>query len=493
MAVLDPERGVVVVRLVYDGPPLAGKTTSIRALGRSLVRHVETPAEVDGRTVFFDWMEYTAGMFEGHQIRCQIVSVPGQPNLAPRRKALLVTADAVVFVADTSTREAAQRSADYVTALARVLRETNPPVGVIVQANKRDVPGAVPIPELRRILGDASSGVVITESVAHEAQGTRETFVLAVRLALDRVRALVAGGGLPRGRPDVDSAEELLATFEAIGAMGDLPSDVDSGAPVRVPTMPPRRLSTRPPRERAPRLPDVRVPSGAIWPAVDGRLILHEARSGELRVRRGDKRAWVAGTGTGWRVHSAARASYADFDEGRMAVFAWARAHASRLGLLSPGRCIVVADAGDSEWRLWQIVRVTPSLRRWLLDLASDAKPKSILDALSLASRSLYEVATNPKASGLPVHFDSVGFGEGGAQIVSLMPEPHGELERIGPGLDTEQGVHATTRQLDELLRYDFWDRLTELQEAIRAGWARAGRHEWQERVARAVQSAATS
>ena len=101
MAVLDLERGVVVVRLVYDGPPLAGKTTSIRALGRSLVRHVETPQEVDGRTVFFDWMEYTAGLFEGHQIRCQIVSVPGQPNLAPRRKALLLSAGVISISCNT--------------------------------------------------------------------------------------------------------------------------------------------------------------------------------------------------------------------------------------------------------------------------------------------------------------------------------------------------------------------------------------------------------
>ena len=71
MAVLDVDRNAVVIRIVYDGPPHAGKTTSLRALGRSLGRSVEAPSEVAGRTVYFDWMEYTGGLFEGSRAtRC---------------------------------------------------------------------------------------------------------------------------------------------------------------------------------------------------------------------------------------------------------------------------------------------------------------------------------------------------------------------------------------------------------------------------------------
>ncbi|MET0793184.1 MAG: hypothetical protein ABW061_16810 [Polyangiaceae bacterium] len=484
MAVLDSERGLVVVRLVYDGPPLAGKTTSIRALGRSLVRHVETPQEIDGRTVFFDWMEYTAGLFEGHQIRCQIVSVPGQPNLAPRRKALLLSADAVVFVADTSTPEAAERSADYVKALTRLTQEVQPPVGVVVQANKRDAPHAVPIPRLRAVLGNALSGVAITESVAHEAQGTRETFVLAVRLALDRVRDLVARGKLPRGRPDIDSADELLKSFEALGSMTEKPIDPE---PVNEST---RRSVASPPRERAPRLPDVRVPSGAIWPAVDGRLILHEAVSGALRPRRSDRDAWVAGTGTGWRIHSAAEAQFSEFDAGREAVVLWARAHSARIGLLSPGRCIVVADAGDGAWRLWQIVRVLPSLRRWLLDLACDADSSALLEALSIAARTLFEAATHPKMAGLPATFDNVGLGETGAQVVGLMPGPGSESEpNAAP--DPEAGLRRLHTQLETLLHFDLGERLQDLRAAANDGRSTSARDQWRVCVTEVLESVA--
>ncbi|MBC7978876.1 MAG: hypothetical protein H7138_28155, partial [Myxococcales bacterium] len=216
MAVLDPERNAVVIRIVYDGPPHAGKTTSVRSLARSLMRSVDTPLESAGRTMFFDWMEYTGGLFEGHQIRCQIVSVPGQPDLAARRRALLESADVVVFVADTSDAESVARSIEHVRQMVEILRAAALPVGVIVQANKRDLPDAVPRDEIRRALGDDFERTVLTESVAEGGVGIRETFVLAVRLALDRIRELMSRGELPRGRPSVDTAEDLLSMLEAL-------------------------------------------------------------------------------------------------------------------------------------------------------------------------------------------------------------------------------------------------------------------------------------
>ena len=45
LAVLDVEQNAVVIRIVYDGPPEAGKTTSLRALSASLARPMTTPAE----------------------------------------------------------------------------------------------------------------------------------------------------------------------------------------------------------------------------------------------------------------------------------------------------------------------------------------------------------------------------------------------------------------------------------------------------------------
>src|SRR5690349_7289826 len=102
MAVLDPRNDTIVIRVVYDGAPMAGKSTSVGALGRGLGSRVFSPSTVRGRTLYFDWLDYTGGQFEGHRIRCQIISVPGQTMLARRRHRLLQSADTIVFVGDSS-------------------------------------------------------------------------------------------------------------------------------------------------------------------------------------------------------------------------------------------------------------------------------------------------------------------------------------------------------------------------------------------------------
>lgn len=89
MPIIDDERGVLVLRVVYDGPPRSGKTTTLRTLAASLSAGMVTPEERDGRTLYFDWVDYIGGIFEGRKIRCQIVSVPGQTELAARRKHIL--------------------------------------------------------------------------------------------------------------------------------------------------------------------------------------------------------------------------------------------------------------------------------------------------------------------------------------------------------------------------------------------------------------------
>ena len=53
MAVIDPRAQAVVIRIAYDGAPMAGKSTSVRALGKGLGASVVTPEEVSGRTLYF--------------------------------------------------------------------------------------------------------------------------------------------------------------------------------------------------------------------------------------------------------------------------------------------------------------------------------------------------------------------------------------------------------------------------------------------------------
>src|SRR6478609_6360330 len=208
MAIIDDTRGVLVVRIVYDGPALSGKTTSLRALAKGVSSKVECPAELAGRTLFFDWVDYVGGLFDGRQIRCQIVSVPGQKELAHRRKLLIESADALVLVLDTRRMEW-EFGLGWVRDTEPFCRGKSPPVGLVLQANKRDAPDAVSTEEIQRSLQRVAP-VAVVPSTATSGEGIREAFVLAVRLALDRVRALSAAGQLRTGKPDEDDAGQLL-------------------------------------------------------------------------------------------------------------------------------------------------------------------------------------------------------------------------------------------------------------------------------------------
>jgi hypothetical protein len=333
MAVLDPRSDAVVIRVVYDGAPMAGKSTSVGALGRGLGSHVLTPAEVGGRTLYFDWLDYTGGLFEGHRIRCQIISVPGQATLAPRRRRLLESADAIVFVGDSSP---AGFDADrgYLGGLRRVLGQlAGPPVGVVLQANKRDHAHAVPVGRLRSMLDDMGMRIGVIESVATDGTGIREAFVFAVRLALDRVRELMRTGQLRTARPEVDSAQELLdqlkqaenggMDFAAAGLIHTRVSDVRphsiaSEALDQAVRDNERTVFAAQPAESdgyVPAPPDERVASGMVWPPVDGRTVLQELAQARVELSRSAKGDWSGAANGRWQIHSAASEVYEALEE----------------------------------------------------------------------------------------------------------------------------------------------------------------------------------
>ena len=442
MAILDLETDAVVLRVVYDGPPSAGKTTSVETLAASLGRPLYTPQQRRGRTLYFDWMDWTGGRFEGHDVRCQVVSVPGQAILAPRRRVLLESADAVIFVCD-STAEAVAAARSYVEGLMQVLgRLPGPPVGVLVQANKRDLPGAVDLGQIRRAVGASAAGAAVVETVATAGTGVREAFDLAVRLGLDRARALLEDGTLPVGRPAIDSGPALFDHLRAL--QGSLPPAAAAERPgprpeERAPAPPPVRRAARPPAA-PPRLPEPDVPSGWIWPPVSGRIILHEVDAlGLVPPRRLGNDDWAVTVGDLWRLRSPAEALFADADAGRHVLIEWARMHAVNLPLLSQPRGLVLAEAGPGSWRLWQVTKIVPSLRERLYEAARGGSPELLAAGVLDAARRLLEAAGRFRLATcrLRVNLDSVGCTDGETLYGGPLPLPaEGEPAAAGGGGD---------------------------------------------------------
>jgi hypothetical protein len=80
---------------------------------------------------------------------------------------------------------------------------------------------------MREMVDDCGMKIGIVETVAKDGTGIREAFVFAVRLALDRVRELMRLGLLTTGRPDIDSADDLLAEMrEQEGSTLDLAAEM---------------------------------------------------------------------------------------------------------------------------------------------------------------------------------------------------------------------------------------------------------------------------
>lgn len=455
MARMTSERDAVVVRLVYDGPPRSGKTTSVGALANGLGRSLFSAGEEQGRTLYFDWLEYQGGSFDGLPIRCQIVSVPGQEERAARRRALLSEADAVVFVVNGAPEHLAA-SVEHLRDLRSFLEERpSPRPGIVVQANHRDHPEAPPLARLQEALG--TGGLALVESVATENQGIREAFVLAVRLALDRVRELIREGSLESGPGETDAPAALLAWLQA--REGESPREpAPSSPPAAAPGVP--------------RLPDSGAPIGHVWPPVDGRMVLHAAAAPSAVPRLARDGSWRC-RAAGWHFHSAPRHELERLDEARQELLSWAQRHASRAHRLSPQRCIALAETGWGTWRLWQVVQSRETLRQRLrsaLEAPALAETETLLSScvrLLLEARQAFR--TEPP---LPWGLDLIGESGGRPIYIGLLPPVDWEPQPESPSEDAEAVRREVQPLIEKARRGPSWrgpDLASVLEDALAA------------------------
>ena len=185
VALVDFAERQLTLKLVYYGPPLSGKTTNLRALYTKVDKlnrgRLMTLDTRDDRTLFFDLLPIFFRA-SGFSFRIKVYTVPGQPIHEATRKVVLNGADGVVFVADSrpDQREANRASwANLLTNLAALGLERLP---IVVQYNKRDLPGCLPLSELERF-GDRE----LLEAQAKDGVGVLETFNRLVGSAWDRI------------------------------------------------------------------------------------------------------------------------------------------------------------------------------------------------------------------------------------------------------------------------------------------------------------------
>lgn len=145
MSQFENDDSRLVIKLVYYGPALSGKTTNLICLHDQLqpelTGELMTMETKDDRTLFFDLLPLGFKTASGLLVKLKLFTVPGQVQYDSTRKAVLSRADGVVFVADSqvdqsiNNGEAFQNLAENA---ARVgLDFQNLPL--VVQFNKRDL------------------------------------------------------------------------------------------------------------------------------------------------------------------------------------------------------------------------------------------------------------------------------------------------------------------------------------------------------------------
>jgi signal recognition particle receptor subunit beta len=444
VAIIDRQRDEIVIRIVYDGPPLAGKTTTLQALCGMLAEkrrsELFTPGQAEGRTLFFDWVDYLGGWFDGLQVRCQLVSVPGQRSLGSRRRLLLRDADVVVLVLDSSPA-GAQAALEALQELrALVDRPGEPPVPIILQANKQDLPGAVSADAIRARVSEQALTAVVGSS-AEQGTGIREVFALAVRLALDRSRVLARASKLDTGEPAVRSGSDLLTWLEsqerspAGGAEAQARADSSASAPAvaaavidsdgPVPRAPQREAARVDAASSQPVRPDSRVPSGLVWPPMAGRIVLQELEGLPMRwVRLRD--AWLGAAGGRFHLLTRDADVFSDMELGRQHLLTTARLHTTLVGLMSERRALALAESHDGAWRLWHVVRVESCLEDEVEQLVEHPEDPGIAAALFESADLLLTAAQRFRDARAPwkTTLRHVGGKSGDLRFVGIVSAP---------------------------------------------------------------------
>lgn len=260
MALFNYANREITAKVVYYGPGVCGKTTSLEYIHERIApsqrgRLLSLATETD-RTIFFDLLPLKLGEIGGFKLRFQLYTVPGQVKYNKTRKLVLQGADAIVFVADSqkSRREA---NIESFKNLRENLLEQNrrlEEIPLAYEFNKRDLPDILPIDDLNDDLNPDNLPYFAT--IATKGVGVMETLETISKQALhDMEQRLTAGSPVEEEEEDAD--EDLLLSndlmdltsedFELSGdELGSLELESDLGSAIEQEEEEDFSLETRP-------------------------------------------------------------------------------------------------------------------------------------------------------------------------------------------------------------------------------------------------------
>jgi len=182
----------IAAKIVFYGPGLSGKTTTLKRVYDSVKpahrgELMSLPTEAD-RTLFFDFLPVKVERVHDYSVRLALYTVPGQVFYNATRKLVLQGADGVVFVADSqpaaedANRESLQNLEENL-ADQGIRIEKFP---IVLQYNKRDIENVSSLEHLRSALNGRSWPDF--ETCATNGQGVLDTLKAIMRLVIKDLR-----------------------------------------------------------------------------------------------------------------------------------------------------------------------------------------------------------------------------------------------------------------------------------------------------------------
>lgn len=201
----------MTAKIVYYGPGLCGKTTNLMVIfdkldPKSKGKMLSLATKTD-RTLFFDLLPVDIGKVGPFNLKIQLYTVPGQVFYNETRKLVLKGADAVVFVADSQPAMVDANRESFANLIENLEDNQIDPndTPIVIQYNKRDIPGVLPVEELQDALG--FEGYPSTEASAVRGDGVMETFKLVSKITARHLLARLKGKTEPVRSAPVASAK----------------------------------------------------------------------------------------------------------------------------------------------------------------------------------------------------------------------------------------------------------------------------------------------
>ena len=212
MASINYAAREISVKVVYYGPGLSGKTTNLQVIHKKVPPEyksdmVSLATETD-RTLFFDFLPLDLGKIKGFATKFQLYTVPGQVYYNATRKLVLRGVDGIVFVAD-SAPDKIQENLESFQNLEDNLAEygyKRESIPIIIQYNKRDLPNALPVEELHKLINKYN--LPWNEAVANKGKGVFDSLKLIGKIVIDYLNKKYSRQGRPaQAQPSAPAPE----------------------------------------------------------------------------------------------------------------------------------------------------------------------------------------------------------------------------------------------------------------------------------------------